>query len=525
MRRFFRGLACFLVSGLFFTAPAPAVEVDDIPLDTLVDVIVGVAEFRYIPASAAKPPGGISPAWDSEISSSFLGVNLAKIFCEKIKEITVHEIGEDELADYVGSIITAEKEIVLKKIDELRGNRDALIFSGAAVPDESKYDSLSEEIEVQKERLEFLLGLGVSDIEVIREKNLKLLSAGTGTAEELFPPVMDPRAAAAKAKVDYMLWGTLREEGGGLLRLSVSLYAARQKKTVFSGSASGSVDQLDLLADRVFSRLASSLTGRPWATLDITTSPSFAYIYVDGELQGIGNTRLAYVKPGRYHLSFYSDGFEVLEQDIVLENESAQAIRCELMPVFLEPVLLQTFPSGADVYFGALKKGVTPLLLPLGATPDILSISLDGYKSRVLPSTSEDLTTVHLLPRDVFSWEDRIQAKRSDFYRSLGFTILTVPVMIFFYGAYQNEAFGSMQYMGRSGYDYDRALDMQKNTNLLRYAYLGSVFLFGSLVVNTIQNLLDYINTSEESQKFPSGRGARPESQSEVQTEEKEQSQ
>ncbi|MDR1317482.1 MAG: PEGA domain-containing protein [Spirochaetales bacterium] len=497
----------------------PAVEVDDIPLDTLVDMLVGVAEFRYIPASAAKQPGGISSAWDSQTPSTFIGVNLAKIFREKIKEIIVHEIGEDALAGYVGSIITAEKEIVLKKIDELRGNRDALIFSGTAVPDESKYDSFSVEIEVQKERLEFLSGLGVADIEVIREKNLKLLSAGTGTAEELFPPVMDPRAAAAQAKVDYMLWGTLREEGGGLLRLSVSLYAARQKKIVFSGSSSGSVDQLDLLADRVFSRLASSLTGRSWATLDITTSPSYAHIYVDGELLGIGNTRLAYVKPGSYHLSFYSDGFEVLEQDIVLENESRQTIRCELTPVFLEPVLLQTFPAGADVYFGALKKGVTPLLLPLGATPDILSISLDGYKSRVLASTSVDLTAVHVLPRDVFSWDERIQAKRSDFYRSLGFTILTVPAMIFLYGAYQNESFGSMQYMGRSGYDYNRALDMQKDTNLLRYAYLGSVFLFGSLVVNTIQNLLDYIHTSEESQKFPSGRGAQSKAESEAQSE------
>jgi hypothetical protein len=468
-----------------------------------VEAVVGVAEFRYVPM--------LAPDDDPrrEASASFLGVNLAKLFHEKIQEIKIHEIGESEWADYTGSIISAEKEKVLKKIDELRKSRDALYFSGIAMRDGNKQDSLAEEIEIQRERLGFLSQLNFSDIEIIQEKDLKLLSSGTGLTDGLLPVVMDPQAAAANAQVDYLLWGTLREDVGGLLSLSVSLYAARQKKTLFSGSAPGSADQLDVLADRVFSRLASSLIGRPWATLDIRTNPAYAYIYVDGVLQGIGATRLAYVKPGTYRLSFYSDGYEVLERSIVLENESSQTVNYELVSAPLETILLQTLPAGADVYFGALKKGVTPLSLPLGVTPDIISLNLEGYKSRVFPSSSQDITSVHLLPRDSFSWEDRIAAKRGAFYRSLGFTILTVPAVVLLYGAYQNEAFGFMQYTNYGNYDYDKALERQKNTDMLRYAYLGGVFLFGALVINTIQNLLDYIRTGEESQKFPSGPAAK----------------
>jgi hypothetical protein len=501
MRRFFLTLACFLAPGFFLAAQTPVNEPDAIPPDTLAEAFIAVAEFRYLPASADGAP------------APFLGVNLAKIFCEKIKEITIHEIGENERSDYAESIIKAQRTAVLKKIDELMKNRDALFFPGAAVWDEAKLNSLTEEIAYQKERLEFLLRLEAADIEIIEEKKLTLLSSATGMTEGILRPVSDPRSAAAAAKADYLLWGTLKDDAAGVLRLSVSVYAARQNKTISSASASGSTDQLELLADRVFFRLASALTGRPWANLDIATNPSQAYIYVDGVLQGIGNTRLAYVKPGMYHLSFYSDGYEALERDVFLEHESRQTINIELSPVFSEPVLLRTLPEGADVYFGALKRGVTPLLLPLGLTPDIISISLDGYKSRVLPSTSEELASTHLLPRDVFSWDERIQAKRADFYRSLGFTILTVPAAIFFYGAYQSESFGLLQYSqntGRGGYDYDHALSVQRRANLLRYAYLGSLFLFGSLVINTIQNLLDYIQTGEESQKFPAGRGAQP---------------
>ncbi|MDR1626292.1 MAG: PEGA domain-containing protein [Spirochaetia bacterium] len=507
MRRFLAGLACFFVPGFFLAAQATEVEVEAIPQDTLVEAVIGVAEFRYLPAAGGPPGGGVS-AQGAQAPAPFLGATLARIFREKIAEITIHEIGGQERADYSRSIVAAQRAAVLKKIDELHGSRDALFFSGAAVPDGAKQDSLAEEIEVLQERLGFLSRLDVADVEIIGEKKLTLLSSATGMTEGLLPPVLDPQSAAAAAKADYILWGTLKDDTGGLLTLSVSLYAARQNKTVFSGSASGAVDQLERLADGVFFRLASSLTGRPWASLDIETNPSYTYIYVDGVLQGIGNTRLAYVRPGTYHLSFYSDGYEVLEQDVTLENESRQSLRFALAPVFLDPVLLQTFPTGADVYFGALKKGVTPLLLPLGETPDILSISLEGYKSRVLPSTSEDLSATHLLPRDVFSWDDLIQAKRAGFYRSLGVTILTVPLVVFLYGAYQNEAFGFIQYTGRGGYDYDQALEMQNDTNMLRYAYLGSLFLFGSLVINTIQNLMDYIQTGEESQKFPAGRNA-----------------
>jgi hypothetical protein len=257
----------------------------------------------------------------------------------------------------------------------------------------------------------------------------------------------------------------------------------------------------------MFFRLAASLAGRPWASLDITTDPPYAHIYVDGELAGIGRARLAYVRPRAYRLSFYADGCDVLEDFVSLEPESRQEKDYRLQSVPQETLLIETIPPGADVYFGALKKGVTPLILPLGATPDILSLNLEGYKSKVFPFTSADIASAHVLPRDIVSWDERIAAKRADFYRSLGFTILSVPIPVLLYGAYQNEVFGFIQYTRRPGFDYDEAMRKEKKYRILYYAYFGSLFLSGSLIVNTIQKLIDYIRTGEESQRYPGRMG------------------
>jgi hypothetical protein len=495
LRRFLAGLFLALLPVCLLpgqTAPAEW----EIPRDTLAEAVIGVAEFRYIPARGDS----------SEPSRDFLGRNIARLFREKIREITTHEIGDLERGDYFMSIITAERNLIMKKLDELTANRDALHFSGTSLPDSSRKDSLAEEIETLRERLRILARLDPQTIEIIAEK--KLVLTKETEAEGLLSAVMDPRAAAAKAKVDYLLWGTLREEAAGMLSLSVSLYAARARITLFSGTLTSASGELDRLAGRMFLRLAASLAGRPWASLDIRTDPPDAYIYVDGELAGIGRARLAYVRPGGYRLSFYADGYDVLEERVSLEPESVQEKDFRLAPVAQETILLETIPPGADVYFGALKKGVTPLILPLGATPDILSLNLEGYKSKVFPSTAQDITAPHTLPRDIISWDERIATKRSDFYRSLGFLILSVPIPVLLYGAYQNEAFGFMQYTGRSGFDYDEAMEKEKKYRFLYYAYFGSLFLSGSLFVNTMQKLIDYIRTGEESQRYPGRMGA-----------------
>ncbi|MCL1818287.1 MAG: PEGA domain-containing protein, partial [Spirochaetaceae bacterium] len=312
MRCLFAGLV-WALAPVFFLAAQASPSQWTIPRDDLETAVIGVAEFRYVPARDAP---GYAP------EQSFLGGSVARLLREKLREIPVHEINGEERTAWLQGITAAEKRTVLKKLDELVTARDALFFPGAGLADSAKRESLEDEIENQRNILRVLDDLPPESIELIAEKKLSLLTEGL--TEGLLPPVMDPQAAAAKARVDYLVWGTMREEDAGLVSIAASLYSSRAQLTLFSGEVTGSPGELEGLADRLFSRMAAALTGRAWACLDIATNPPSAYIYVDGELAGIGSARLAYVRPGAYRLSFYADGYEAGEEHIFLEPDSRE---------------------------------------------------------------------------------------------------------------------------------------------------------------------------------------------------------
>jgi hypothetical protein len=58
-------------------------------------------------------------------------------------------------------------------------------------------------------------------------------------------------------------------------------------------------------------------------------------------------------------------------------------------------------------------------------------------------------------------------------------------------------------------------MDMERQYRIMYYAYMGSLFLSGSLFVNTKQKVMVYIRTGEESQRYPKGSGGKKKETSE----------
>lgn len=496
------------------------------------EAYLAVAEFRF---SGTQARG------------AFLGENVARLFREKLSEVPTHTIGEAEAEDYARGLITQEREKILKKINELGENISALYFAGAGLRDTAKEETLREELAEERKKLLLADALSPQDVQFVREKKILLMGPGTkraaptptpppagaagasssgssprppgsqaagassspGGADRslgLFPPVSNPQRPALKADADYFLSGVIQENLAGYISVSVSFYGARAGRVLFSSTASGSLDELEALVDKIFLSLADAVTGRPWATLEIKAEPGDALVFVDDKLAGIGRVKLAYVEPKEYRISLYADGHDVFEETLTLEAGSSRSLTFPLNPNPLPEILVDSFPQGADVYLGAMKKGQTPLPLPSGGAPDILSLSLSGYKTRVLPSNAAGAAGPHALPRSVFSWNDRVEIKREEFYRAWGFFVLSLPLPLALYGLYQNEFFGFTQFTNFSGYDREKAQSMDRNAKFLYYAYFGSIFLSGSLLVNAIQKLREYIRTGEESQKYPDSR-------------------
>lgn len=461
------------------------------PKDSLEEAVFGVAEFRTEAV---------------EMRIAYLGENIARLFAEKLSEIRAREMSPGEGIAYAAGIIGEARRNAVKRLDELHARRDLLLFPGSALPAPDRFAELSVMIKEERDLLARLDGLSPAEIELVREKRFRIREA-EADGRILLAPALDPAQAAAKAGVDYLLYGTVREEAAGYITVSISFYGARAGTVLHTGRATGPLEGTELLVDGLFDGLAGAAAGRPWAGLEIRAEPKGSGIFVDGELRGISGARLSYVRPGSYRILVRADGYEPQEEVVELQSSSRLLREYTLTPTGAELMGIESLPSGANMYLGARRMGSTPLFLPADSMPQIGRLEAEGHKTKVypFPPRPDESAAPHLLPRDIVSWKERVETKRRDFYRSLGFFILSIPVPVMLNGIYQNEVFGYLQFTGpkNPGYNPDTARGMVEKADFLYYSYFGSLFVSGSLLVNTLQKLFDYIRTGEESLRYP----------------------
>ena len=312
----------------------------------------------------------------------------------------------------------------------------------------------------------------------------------------------DPALAAAAGQVDYLVYGTVEEELAGYYSVTARFYGVLAEKVLYTGHGSGELDEMDRVVDELFQDFATAVTGRDWAVLDVVAEPKEAGVFIDGKLAGIGKARLAYATPGVYKVEVKAAGYGAAFEEVVLIPSAREKRTLSLPPLDAERIILNAIPPGASFYRGSLRVGNVPLVVEESGKAEISRLRLEGYKDEIFAFPSDNDARLHLLPRDIFTWEDRIEKKREDFYTALGWFVLSVPFPVLFYGFFESEAYGYIQYTS-SSYDRETARGMAEKRNILYYSYLGSLFVSGSLLLNTVIKLIDYINVGEAAQKYP----------------------
>jgi hypothetical protein len=470
--------------------PAGPAAKDFPPKDELKKAVLGVAEFRFV---------------GSDIRSQYFGKNIARLFLEKVLEIKTHSLGPEEHPAYVKGIVAEYRKRKIKEIDDLYAKRDSLTFGGLSISTAAKYAEYTAAINEIKTLLARLDDLPPEEIEVIREKELAHLKMNADDNRLLPPVIGNPAAAASAGKVDYLLWGTVEAEVSDFFTVTVHFFGTRSGKTLFSARAVGRFTEMDRIVEDIFQELAGAVVGREWAHLEISAEPKDAGIFVDGGLIGIGKASLPYAVPGTFRVLIRAAGHETVEEEIALEPFRRQKKTYTLQVLESNPFYIGSVPPGAKLYLGSLRMGDLPLEVAGNLSPQMGRIELEGYKSKVFsyPPPEEEQTTFHVLPRDIYPWEDRIEAKRSDFYSALGWFILSIPFPILLNGMYETESFGYLQYTSRASYDRETARGMAKDLNFMYYSYFGSLFISGSLLFNALVKLFDYIRVGEESRRFP----------------------
>jgi serine/threonine protein kinase/WD40 repeat protein len=115
------------------------------------------------------------------------------------------------------------------------------------------------------------------------------------------------------------------------------------------------------------------------AILTITTTPSGANVYLNGNPIGITPIQNKEVEPGTYTLKIEKSGYQIIQEIITLSPGKSTTINKELIPLPVS-VTINSNPTGAIVYVNGEQKGMTPLTLSL--LPGTYSIKLikNGYQ-------------------------------------------------------------------------------------------------------------------------------------------------
>ncbi|MGQ9735859.1 MAG: PEGA domain-containing protein [Thermaceae bacterium] len=114
-------------------------------------------------------------------------------------------------------------------------------------------------------------------------------------------------------------------------------------------------------------------------TLDVSSTPRGAEVYVDGNLRG--RTPLTLSLPeGRYTVELRLSQYEPYRATVRVERGKTTRLEVRLTPVVRPGTLsLDSLPQGAEVYLGGTLRGRTPLTLSLPPGWYDLRVFLPGY--------------------------------------------------------------------------------------------------------------------------------------------------
>lgn len=114
-------------------------------------------------------------------------------------------------------------------------------------------------------------------------------------------------------------------------------------------------------------------------TLNLSSSPSGALVYVNGVSQGIVTPASLNLAPDTYSLSLVLAGYNTVNVQVTLSYQEQKSLNYTLTPL-TTGVAFSSTPSGASLYLGSTLMGVTPITLSLGIGTYTFTMKLSGYQ-------------------------------------------------------------------------------------------------------------------------------------------------
>ncbi|MCA1753408.1 MAG: PEGA domain-containing protein [Spirochaeta sp.] len=388
----------------------------------------------------------------------------------------------------------AQRDVGLR-LKELRDRRDAVMFTQLSRRErEDRYATLAGQVRTAEMELARLVRYDPDRVELPFESRIQFVEDETGVRQA----ASRPAKAAREAKLDGLVYGSL-EPVGEYLYLELALYSEVLDRDLGRVSLTALPEELASLLYELEDELAALLLGRDVARLAVSSGREDIAVFLDDELLGYGNVERRFLLPGRYAVRIEGRNLPTQSKQINLEAQTRSELVFELEPVETSGIIVESLPSGADVYSDSVWIGRTPLRVELGESDEHIVLLRKGfYRSQFILGTETPTAVQRDLELDRGGEGGLIEDRRNGFYMAFGLFVLSVPIAVLSNGVYENLSTmvppGGGQAPGLSESEADR---LRRQRDMAYYATWGGVAVSTGLFVTSAIQLGRYIRAAQ----------------------------
>jgi len=461
-----------------------------------------------LPCAAGEPPQappqdqepfyrlGISAFQGRKASpeNGYLAYSIPLLIKERLESVPRHFFKPQERWEHQRAVIRLEQRRLADKLSALRQERDELLFK--SLNPRAREEALKAgdlRIEEAIRRLNYLRTLAPAEIAFPEQKPLAI-QTGKQAGQLLDFPAFSPLLLARSEQVHLLVYGSF-EEVQEYLYFEIRALDSVQEKEVFFYSDAGPKERLYALLEEALAGLTSQVYGAERSSLLVKPQPEDSDLFLAGKFAGRGPSLFEYLAPGQVELRASHPGYR--DEARTLNPEAGGRLELELPLQRLEPELVEvrTQPPEAGVYLGSQWKGLSPLELEKTGLRERLLLRLEGYENASVYLDAETPPSFDIRLIEAGVDREEVQKRKKDrFYTAFGWLALSLPLPFFFYSITADYALAVGE--AQSAGSYEEASRLYRIGNGYYYAYWGSLAVSGSLFINVVVRLIDYIGSA-----------------------------
>lgn len=331
----------------------------------------------------------------------------------------------------------AQEEALRLAIKNAISSRDikALTIRSASL---RSYELINAELNIIKaqNKLKAFLAGKKTDLNVTESiQDIMLWKGNTSLLPDLIDS--DRKNICAKEKIDFLVSGEL-DYISSIFILSLKMYSSIQNKDIWYYENYASSDSLEEMLQESANTLSKAVYGKPYSILSFNLSPEETKVFINGERNN--TLSMLFFDTNYVTLDFEAKSYYPETVKIITDPDKNRDLDIKLKPFPAVDIMVNSEPGGAQVFVDGNLSGLTPLVLSSMASPKILRFSLDGYESRQVVFASDsklDMQKIVLNKKEAMSFNDGFELKKSSFYNSLGFFIISLPFTVLSGGLFQ----------------------------------------------------------------------------------------